>query len=175
MTTSCSVYLVMWTFRQTTCTLSVWQVHCEWICLISCSLCQFDIRSFCAGCIQNFGQTSPHLDWELTESRGMKTDDCVTNNSGTHCSCWGRVSLFGCCLSRVNGHFSNSNFYKLTASTQASQDSLFQDSITKTIGEFAGVLPDYHKPDIMNLINSYMPATSGSEQQLHHPLRDTGR
>jgi len=51
---------------------------------------------------------------------------------------------------------------------------LFQDSITKTIGEFAGVLPDYHKPDIMNLINSYMPATSGSEQQLHHPLRDTG-
>ncbi len=32
----------------------------------------------------------------------------------------------------------------------------FQRSITKTVGEFAGVLPDYHKPDIMNLINSYM-------------------
>ena len=59
--------------------------------------------------------------------------------------------------------------------SQASQDSMFQDSITKTIGEFAGVLPDYHKPDIMNLINSYMPAESGSEQQLIHPLRDTGR
>ena len=41
----------------------------------------------------------------------------------------------------------------------ASQDSQrFQESITKTVGEFAGVLPDYHKPDIMNLINSYMPA-----------------
>lgn len=40
----------------------------------------------------------------------------------------------------------------------SSQDSQqFQESITKTVGEFAGVLPDYHKPDIMNLINSYMP------------------
>lgn len=38
-------------------------------------------------------------------------------------------------------------------------DSLrFQDSLTKTMGEFAGVLPDYQKPDIMTLINSYMPA-----------------
>ena len=38
------------------------------------------------------------------------------------------------------------------------QDSLrFQDSLTKTMGEFAGVLPDYQKPDIMTLINSYMP------------------
>ena len=37
-------------------------------------------------------------------------------------------------------------------------DSLkFQDSLTKTMGEFAGVLPDYQKPDIMTLINSYMP------------------
>ena len=35
----------------------------------------------------------------------------------------------------------------------------FQRSITKTVGEFAGVLPDYHKPDIMNLINSYMVTT----------------
>ena len=38
------------------------------------------------------------------------------------------------------------------------QDSMkFQDSLTKTMGEFAGVLPDYQKPDIMTLINSYMP------------------
>ena len=37
----------------------------------------------------------------------------------------------------------------------------FQNSITKAVGEFAGVLPDYHKPDIMNLINSYM-VISGS-------------
>ena len=35
----------------------------------------------------------------------------------------------------------------------------FQRSITRTVGEFAGVLPDYHKPDIMNLINSYMVTT----------------
>ena len=42
---------------------------------------------------------------------------------------------------------------------QGLQDSLrFQDSLTKTMGEFAGVLPDYQKPDIMTLINSYMPA-----------------
>lgn len=40
------------------------------------------------------------------------------------------------------------------------EDSLkFQTSITKTVGEFAGALPDYHKPDIMNLINSYMVHT----------------
>ena len=38
------------------------------------------------------------------------------------------------------------------------QNSLrFQDSLTKTMGEFAGVLPDYQKPDIMTLINTYMP------------------
>ena len=36
----------------------------------------------------------------------------------------------------------------------------FQRSITKTVGEFAGVLPDYHKPDIMSLINSYMVTTA---------------
>lgn len=42
---------------------------------------------------------------------------------------------------------------------QTIQDSLkFQDSLTKTMGEFAGVLPDYQKPDIMMLINSYMPS-----------------
>lgn len=35
----------------------------------------------------------------------------------------------------------------------------FQRSITKTVGEFAGVLPDYHKPDIMSLINSYVVIT----------------
>jgi hypothetical protein len=44
----------------------------------------------------------------------------------------------------------------------------FQKSITKTVGEFAGVLPDYHKPDIMSLINSYMvtsgPTTSAGSQ-----------
>ena len=33
----------------------------------------------------------------------------------------------------------------------------FQQSITITVGEFAGVLPDYHKPDILELINSYAP------------------
>ena len=58
---------------------------------------------------------------------------------------------------------------QLTASIEAEQapdervnshqDSLrFQGSLTKTMGEFAGVLPDYQKPDIMTLINSYMPA-----------------
>ena len=52
---------------------------------------------------------------------------------------------------------------------------MFQDSITRTMGEFAGVLPDYHKPDIMNLINSYMPSVSGSEQQLQPTARDIGR
>ena len=57
---------------------------------------------------------------------------------------------------------------QLTASIEAEQapdervnshqDSLrFQGSLTKTMGEFAGVLPDYQKPDIMTLINSYMP------------------
>lgn len=43
---------------------------------------------------------------------------------------------------------------------QLSEDSQkFQRSITKTVGEFAGVLPDYHKPDIMSLINSYVVIT----------------
>ncbi len=37
----------------------------------------------------------------------------------------------------------------------------FQQSITITVGEFAGVLPDYHKPDILGLINSYVPVASG--------------
>lgn len=42
----------------------------------------------------------------------------------------------------------------------SSDDSLkFQKSITKTVGDFAGALPDYHKPDIMNLINSYVDIT----------------
>ncbi len=36
----------------------------------------------------------------------------------------------------------------------------FQQSITITVGEFAGVLPDYHKPDILELINSYVPVAS---------------
>ncbi len=38
----------------------------------------------------------------------------------------------------------------------------FQQSITKTVGEFAGVLPDYHKPDILGLINSYVPMSNES-------------
>lgn len=48
------------------------------------------------------------------------------------------------------------------------------------MGEFAGVLPDYHKPDIMNLINSYVvipgSSTSGNnsgntlESGLHQEL-----
>lgn len=43
---------------------------------------------------------------------------------------------------------------------RSGQDSLrFQDSLTKTMGEFAGALPDYQKPDIMSLINSYMPTS----------------
>ena len=29
------------------------------------------------------------------------------------------------------------------------------------MGEFAGVLPDYHKPDIMTLITSYMEPAGG--------------
>lgn len=41
----------------------------------------------------------------------------------------------------------------------------FQKSITKTVGEFAGVLPDYHKPDIMSLINSYMVVVEPSANQ----------
>ena len=36
----------------------------------------------------------------------------------------------------------------------------FQQSITITVGEFAGVFPDYHKPDILELINSYVPVAS---------------
>ncbi len=43
----------------------------------------------------------------------------------------------------------------------------FQESITKTVGEFAGALPDYHKPDIMNLINSYMVHTTTQANQKH--------
>ena len=41
--------------------------------------------------------------------------------------------------------------------TDLSSSLTFQRSITKTVGEFAGVLPDYHKPDILGLINSYVP------------------
>ena len=47
----------------------------------------------------------------------------------------------------------------------------FQKSITKTVGEFAGALPDYHKPDIMQLINSYMVHTGvsgASEERVSH-------
>ena len=42
-------------------------------------------------------------------------------------------------------------------SEELSDSRQFQKSITKTVGDFAGVLPDYHKPDIMGLINSYVP------------------
>ena len=71
------------------------------------------------------------------------------------------------------------------------EDSLrFQDSLTKTMGEFAGVLPDYQKPDIMTLINTYMPtvdestgvevvagpeaaqASGGQQVKQEHPLSD---
>ena len=70
---------------------------------------------------------------------------------------------------------------------QTIQDSLkFQDSLTKTMGEFVGVLPDYQSPDIMTLINSYMPSleevsavevVSGSDTgaqpgNREHPLSD---
>lgn len=51
----------------------------------------------------------------------------------------------------------------------------FQQSITKTVGEFAGVLPDYHKPDIMSLINSYManvPADSRNRTDSKDPRSD---
>lgn len=50
---------------------------------------------------------------------------------------------------------------ELQVSSEDSQK--FQKSITKTVGEFAGVLPDYHKPDIMSLINSYMVITGPSD------------
>ena len=43
--------------------------------------------------------------------------------------------------------------------TSGEDSQKFQKSITKTVGEFAGALPDYHKPDVMNLINSYMVYT----------------
>lgn len=80
-----------------------------------------------------------------------------------------------------------------TEEARGGNDSLrFQDSLTKTMGEFAGVLPDYQKPDIMTLINSYMPTPdevggvevvthsetdgavtqAGREQQRDHPLSD---
>ena len=59
---------------------------------------------------------------------------------------------------------------------QVSQDGAFQDSITRTMGEFAGVLPDYHKPDIMNLINSYMPlGVPGETLQPQHPQKESER
>jgi hypothetical protein len=44
---------------------------------------------------------------------------------------------------------------------EASTNTAFQDSLTRTMGEFAGVLPDYHKPDIMTLITSYMDPAGG--------------
>lgn len=55
-----------------------------------------------------------------------------------------RISIQGPLSSQDEIHLSSEDSQK------------FQKSITKTVGEFAGVLPDYHKPDIMNLINSYM-------------------
>lgn len=52
----------------------------------------------------------------------------------------------------------------------SSSDSLkFQKSITKTVGEFAGVLPDYHKPDIMNLINSYVEIATPANSENGEP------
>lgn len=48
-----------------------------------------------------------------------------------------------------------------STSVEASTNGAFQDSLTKTMGEFAGVLPDYHKPDIMTLITSYMDTGGG--------------
>ena len=53
---------------------------------------------------------------------------------------------------------------ELQVSSEDSQK--FQKSITKTVGEFAGVLPDYHKPDIMSLINSYMVITGPSDNSV---------
>ena len=57
------------------------------------------------------------------------------------------------------------------------------------MGEFASVLPDYHKPDIMTLITSYMDSTGGvagggtsrkeekreMKRQLSYQMTATGR
>ena len=60
-----------------------------------------------------------------------------------------------------------------------------QDSLTRTMGEFAGVLPDYHKPDIMTLITSYMDSVGGGagggasgrevKRQLSSKISSSGR
>ena len=45
----------------------------------------------------------------------------------------------------------------------ASQSDRFHETIVRMVGEFATVLPDFHNPDIMNLIFSYFPSeTDGS-------------
>ena len=40
-----------------------------------------------------------------------------------------------------------------------------QESLTQTMGKFAGVLPDYHKPDIITLITSYMEPTQATGKE----------
>ncbi|XP_003388363.1 PREDICTED: protein EFR3 homolog B-like [Amphimedon queenslandica] len=37
------------------------------------------------------------------------------------------------------------------------QEKIFYETTVRIVGEFASVLPDYHNPDILNLIFSYMP------------------
>lgn len=40
------------------------------------------------------------------------------------------------------------------------KDEGFHETIVRMVGEFAAVLPDFHNPDIMNLIFSYLPLES---------------
>jgi hypothetical protein len=50
-------------------------------------------------------------------------------------------------------HMGNS----IEKSQHPEQDKDLHEIIVKTVGEFVSVLPDYHNPDIMNLICSYLP------------------
>ena len=52
----------------------------------------------------------------------------------------------------------------------------FHKTVVRMVGEFASVLPDYHTPDIMNLIISYVPhEDDGSLTTITDPQMDGSR
>ena len=96
-------------------------------------------RALCVRCFQNLNETPQEI------SRGPWR--------GT----WARISLP---LILCYYHKSSDSLFLFFL---ASQSDRFHETIVRMVGEFAAVLPDFHNPDIMNLIFSYFPReTDGS-------------
>ena len=51
------------------------------------------------------------------------------------------------------------------------QEAEFQKALLVAVGTWSAVLPDYHKPDIMNVIVQRLPEEVRGQQQ-QHPLAE---